>query len=248
MAADSLVSCIMPTRNRRPFFERALRCFDRQTWPARELVVIDDGDEPVRDLCEALPATRYVRLETPTPTGVKRNLGIACAAGGVVQLMDDDDYYAPRFMETAMAALASSPDDAIVGWDCFLVLLAGEPHARFSGHGWTAGGTLCFHRDVWQRTPFRQIWTGTDTQFLADHVGPVVPICEPEEYLLVRHGRNSWTEMGEERTDDYMRGQPVYEKSLEALVDAGAIGFLRNLPPIGRSDPRARGTSAPRSS
>ena len=235
----------MPTRNRRRFVEQALRGFDRQTWAARELVVIDDGDDPVRDLCDAHPSTRYLRLDTPTPTGVKRNLGIASAAGDVVQLMDDDDYYAPRFLETALAALASSPHDAIVGWDCFLVLLAGEQHPRFSGHGWTAGGTLCFRRGVWQRTPFRPGWKGTDTQFLADHDGTVVPVCQPEEYLLVRHGRNSWTQMGGEGTDDYLRGQPVYEKMLEVLVDAAALAFLRSLPAIGRADLTAGGTGAP---
>ena len=85
MTRQPMVSCIMPTCDRRPFFEQALRGFDRQTWPARELVVVDDGDDPVRDLCEAHPSVRYVRLEGPTPTGVKLNAGIACAAGAIVQ-------------------------------------------------------------------------------------------------------------------------------------------------------------------
>jgi glycosyltransferase involved in cell wall biosynthesis len=228
--AHPLVSCIMPTRNRRLFFQHALRAFDQQTWPTRELVVVDDGDDSVRDLCEGRADVRYVRLERGTPTGVKLNAGVAAATGTVVQRLDDDDYYAPRFVETSMRALAAAPDDAIVGWDCFLVLLAGERRLRFSGHGWMAGGTLAFRRGVWERTPFREIWRGTDTHLLADHTGPTVPMCEPEQYVLVRHGSNSWTEMGDERTDAYLGRQPYYHKALERIAAADAVAFWRSLP------------------
>lgn len=219
----------MPTRDRPRFVAQAIRCFDRQTYPNAELIIVDDGAMPVRDLCVGQPRVRYLRLETPTPTGAKLNVAVECAAGDVLQKLDDDDYYGPAFLDTAVSALASHPAHAIVSWDCFLIFMAGERAARFSGHGWNAGGTLCFRREVWRATPFRDIWKGSDSQFLADHDGAAVGICEPEQYLLVRHGRNTWTEVGEHQTDAYLRSLPFHARPLGQVVDAGSLEFYLSL-------------------
>ena len=226
---NDLISCIMPTRDRPLFVHQAIRCFSHQTRANSELIVVDDGQIPVRDLCTGLPRITYLRLDTPTPTGAKLNAGIERAAGDVLQKFDDDDYYGPAFLDTAVTALATLPEAAIVTWDCFLIFMAGERQVRFSGHGWNAGGTLCFRRSVWRETPFRDRWTGSDSQFLRDHSGPVTGLCEPEQYLVVRHGRNTWTEVGEYRTDDYFRGLPVYDSPLDRLVDPVSLEFYLGL-------------------
>ncbi|MBP3960494.1 glycosyltransferase [Gemmata sp. G18] len=54
--ADELVSCIMPTRNRRVRSARALHNFLAQDYPNKELVVIDDGTDSVADLVAGAPA------------------------------------------------------------------------------------------------------------------------------------------------------------------------------------------------
>ena len=43
--AGDLVSCVMPTRDRRPFALQAVRYFLRQDFPTRELLVLDDGSD-----------------------------------------------------------------------------------------------------------------------------------------------------------------------------------------------------------
>ncbi|HEY4988196.1 MAG TPA: glycosyltransferase, partial [Opitutaceae bacterium] len=58
-----LVSCIMPTYNRRRFAARALRCFLGQDYPEKELVIIDDGTESLEDLVPRDPRIRYTRLD-----------------------------------------------------------------------------------------------------------------------------------------------------------------------------------------
>lgn len=40
-----MVSCVMPTRNRRRFTPRAIDMFNAQTWPNKELIILEDGDE-----------------------------------------------------------------------------------------------------------------------------------------------------------------------------------------------------------
>src|SRR5262249_33545534 len=49
-AGPPLVSCIMPTADRRRFAERAVEYFLRQDHPHRELVIVDDGRDAVEDL------------------------------------------------------------------------------------------------------------------------------------------------------------------------------------------------------
>jgi len=45
-----LVSCIMPTANREKFIPLAVKYFQRQDYPNKELVVLDDGNKPVKHL------------------------------------------------------------------------------------------------------------------------------------------------------------------------------------------------------
>src|SRR5947208_13266724 len=130
-----LVSCVMATKDRPAFARQALRCFLRQTYSPAELIVVDDGKEPVEDVFSGVPGVRYLRLQDQTSTGNKLNLGIAFARGSVIQKLDDDDYYHPDFLAWSVNALGRS-SSLIAAWDCFLVLLRGEPVLRFSGYGY----------------------------------------------------------------------------------------------------------------
>src|SRR6266849_4617889 len=88
------VSCIMPTYNRRAFVSRAIEYFLRQDYEPRELIVIDDGDDPVKDLMPADARVRYFGLRDKTPLGAKRNLACEVASGSIVVHWDDDDWQA----------------------------------------------------------------------------------------------------------------------------------------------------------
>jgi hypothetical protein len=52
-----LVSAIMPTADRRPMVARAIAYFLRQNHRARELVVLDDGHDRVKDLIRTTRAS-----------------------------------------------------------------------------------------------------------------------------------------------------------------------------------------------
>ncbi len=225
-----LVSCVMATKDRPGFFRIALDCFLRQTYTDSELIVVDDG-EPVESICAGLDRVRYIRLPQPTLLGTKLNLGIAAANGRIIQKLDDDDYYHPDFLRTAVDRLpVADRDDCLVAWDCFLILHAGERTPRYSGHGWKAGGTFCFSRSLWERRAFRDVPKSVDSWFLRDHQPKVIPVCEPEMYLLVRHGRNTWTRMqGGLDADDFLRTLPAHPKALELLVDGAAASFYASL-------------------
>jgi glycosyltransferase involved in cell wall biosynthesis len=225
------ISCVMATKDRPGFFQIALACFARQTSPGLELIVVDDGDTAVESLCSGIERVRYIRLDRPTPWGAKLNLGIASAAGRWIQKLDDDDYYNPVFLTTVASCLQKPEAEAcVVAWDCFYILHTGDSTVRYSGHGWKAGGTLCFPRSMWDRRPFRELPRSVDSWFLSDHNPRLTRVCAPEQYLLVRHGRNTWRSMqGGLDADAYLRTRPVYEPGLDALVDPAAAAFYRSL-------------------
>ncbi len=224
-----LISCILPTRDRARFVPQAIRCFQRQTWPNRELIVIDDSVEPVEHLCRDVSNLTYIRLNKPTLLGTKMNIGIDASRGSIIQKLDDDDYYSKRFLETAAGHLPAGPSErTLVAWCCFMVWFAGARKVRFSGHGWKAGGTLCFYRALWKRLPFRDVPRSVDSYFIHDHKPNLITVCAPMQYMIVRHGANTWNEIGDGDADFYMRGLPA-AYALDQVVNSADVNFYRSL-------------------
>ena len=94
-----VVSCIMPTANRRRFVPLAIRYFLAQDYPNKELLILDDGDDSVADLLPDHPQVRYMREPKGRTLGVKRNRLCELAQGDIIAHWDDDDWHAP-FLST----------------------------------------------------------------------------------------------------------------------------------------------------
>jgi len=225
-----LVSCLLVTRDRPQFFVQALRLYGAQTYRKRELVVVDDGDAPVADACRDLPGVTYVRLAQRTPTGTKLNLAAQAARGTILQKIDDDDYYGPLFLDTAVDHLQRSRSPrALVAWCCFAVLVVGSPHLYFSGHGWHAGGTLCFRRSLWARCPFRDMYRSSDSWFIRDARPTLTRACAADQYMVVRHGRNTWLRIkGADSVESYFKRKRL-SKTLRQVVGSSHTTFYKAL-------------------
>lgn len=226
------VSCIMATADRSHFVSQALRCFDRQTYESRELVVVDDGERSVRALCEDRDNVKYIRLDQHLNLGLKLNLGIEAASGALLQKIDDDDYYGADFLESAVNCFTTccrEPRRDLVAWGSFLVLLVGERQLRFSGRGWAAGGTLCFARELWLKSPFRNLPQAVDSNLLRDARARIHRIDEVEQYMLVRHGGNTWRTTRGAVVDDWFRRCRGSAVRLESVVDKESLSFYRGL-------------------
>src|SRR6266852_5977449 len=89
-----LVSCIMPTYNRRFFLPLGLQLFLAQDYPNKELIIVDDGSDCVADVVKNIPAVHYARLPTRSSIGAKRNFACQLARGTLIAHWDDDDWYA----------------------------------------------------------------------------------------------------------------------------------------------------------
>ena len=239
----SLVSCIMATKDRPQYLRQAIRNYQQQTYSRSELIVVDDSKVSCESLIPKDRRIQYVRLERETPLGEKLNIGIRASSGELIQKLDDDDYYSPRFLALAASTLLQrTNNDTIVAMGTFLVLIVGSPMLYCAGDDWFAGGTLCFFRDAWEKKGFRCIPSRVDVTFLEDH--PYLeraPISNPELYILVRHGGNTWKTMRPrdtaaeseqlqriDVTKHFSNCEP-YDKTISEVIPEGEVGFYRQL-------------------
>jgi glycosyltransferase involved in cell wall biosynthesis len=204
LTAVPLVSCIMPTYNRRPFIRLALARFREQTYPNRELLVIDDGRDGIGDLVRDEPAVRYLRIDARLPIGAKRNRACAEARGEIIAHWDDDDWYSPDRLERQATPIVRGEAD-ITGLENRFVLQV--PDRRF----WTVdprlhksmfvgdvhGGTLVFRRSIWTAgIRYPEVDLAEDAMFLQQATGRGNRLLKLENqgsFVYMRHSRNAWS-------------------------------------------------------
>src|SRR5262249_35755349 len=127
--ARPLVSCIMPTHNRRAFVPRAIQQFLAQDYAHRELVIVDDGPDMVADIIPADPRIRYVRFERRMTLGAKRNTACQLAHGEVIVHWDDDDWIASWRLSYQVRALLQHPGADVCGLARIMFYDPGERRA-----------------------------------------------------------------------------------------------------------------------
>jgi len=108
LAAPPLISCIMPTRGHLVPARFAIDCFRRQSYPAKELVIIcRSPDSEVKRHVDALgdPSIRAFDAPDAATVGDLRNEAVARSRGEFVATWDDDDLHHPDRLTLQMRAL-----------------------------------------------------------------------------------------------------------------------------------------------
>jgi glycosyltransferase involved in cell wall biosynthesis len=197
-----LVSCIMPTYNRRDFIPVALECFLAQDYINRELLVVDDGEDAVGDLLEGQPGVRYLRLKERTSIGIKRNIACGVARGEVILHWDDDDWFGrQRLSRQVEPILCREADITGLMCDCVLLLPSGECWAltpelhRSMFVGNVHGATLAFRRALWLKNlRYPDVSLAEDADFLRGALARGMRLKRLRNgglFIHVRHGRNA---------------------------------------------------------
>ena len=112
---SSLVSILIPCYNAERWIDQAIESALAQTWPEKEVIVIDDGstDSSV-DVIKTFDDR--IRWETGPNRGgnVVRNRLLEQADGDWLQYLDADDYLLPNKIASQMRFLATAPQTDIV--------------------------------------------------------------------------------------------------------------------------------------
>lgn len=238
------VSVILTTRDRPRFLNIALRCYAHQSYPNRELIVVDDGaDFPVSETDVQAVGGRLLRVPEGTTIGAKLNAGAEVARGPLCQKMDDDDWYAPRFLETLIEYRLRSQSDQMQPTMTYLM-----PFLFFELETWEIrrsldtnipGATLMFDRDDWRVRPFRDLARDEDVWYFHDHyrLGAITtPVDQIELFLAVRHNPvrgdrgHTWTlQHGQQTLEEYLQTRPLYERQPNDLLPDWALHAYRTI-------------------
>lgn len=202
-ASLPLVSCIMPTRDRRRFVPLAIASFLRQDYPNRELVILDDGDDPISDLVPDHPSVRYQRLARRRTVGAKRNLACEAARGEIIVHWDDDDWYAPGRLTAQVAALVAGEADVTALAMRFVLTLRPfrfwrchpEHHAKIH-HRDLCPGTIAYHRSLWRQGSYPARRNCAEDVVFLRGLPPATRLRRLERedlFVCLRHGDNTWS-------------------------------------------------------
>lgn len=194
----SKVSCLMVTANRPHLVRRAVHCYLQQTYPHRELVVVDDGAEDLSEVLREVPPAelRYVRLpaQPENVLGALRNVALDAATGAYLVQWDDDDWYHPERIARQVAVLEAGADACTLAASLMHLdtpAFAGHPYVGWLPKG--VPGSIMHRRDDAVRYP--ALRRAEDTVYLeAWRRRRYVQLPGDQAHLFIRcfHGANTW--------------------------------------------------------
>ena len=186
------------TRGRPALLRRAVSCFQAQTHPRRELLIVWESDDRLTsEYLATLDDPRIRTLQVPAlpkqSLGALRNLAVAEARGGIVAQWDDDDWYAPERLGEQLRALEHSgrPACVLIRW---IIYDAITQQAYMSARR-TWEGSLVARKGV--MPDYADLPRGEDTAAIA-HLWSgekLVGLDRPGLYIYTFHGANTWTRM-----------------------------------------------------
>jgi hypothetical protein len=102
-----LVSILIPAYNAEPWIAETIQSAVAQTWPRKEVIVVDDGSTDRTFAVARREASGVVSVHTQANQGAQaaRNRALALAQGDYIQWLDADDLLAPDKIALQLAAL-----------------------------------------------------------------------------------------------------------------------------------------------
>lgn len=182
-----LVSAVMPTcAGRENFARRQIKEFEKQTYPDKELIIVNQGHEWLTT--GNWPGITEVRVKPELLNGALHNIGDSLAQGKYIIRWDDDDIIAYSRIEKMIIAVKES--DAVAATYANYInysLLDGtirEQHAGF------CPGLLMYRNDGFRYK--ENMIRGSDGLFcMKNYYGQIAVIDNlPHEYIRILHGTN----------------------------------------------------------
>jgi glycosyltransferase involved in cell wall biosynthesis len=183
----------MPTRGRQGWAADAVRMFKEQTYPAKELVIIDDMMERSFPLGVDGDGIQY-HIAPRLTIGAKRNLAVSRSAGDIIAHWDSDDVYSVDRLAFQAAMLTA--DLELVGFNQ-MEFVDTEGAGRWMYHAsdcFPIGVSMVYWRSTWDARHFPDVNTGEDVQF---GMGRKVRCVPADGRIIARvHGGNTSEKRG----------------------------------------------------
>src|SRR6059058_727746 len=112
MPESGLVSVIIPCYNQAHFLDEAIESVLTQTYPNREIIVVDDGStDNTAEVARRYSAVRHIYQENAGPAAA-RNAGVEAGRGKYLVFLDADDRLLPEALEIGVDCLRQHPECA----------------------------------------------------------------------------------------------------------------------------------------
>lgn len=179
-------SVVIPAYNAAATLPRAIESVLAQSWPAHEIIVVDDGsgDDTAAGISHFGTAVSLIR-QSNSGVSVARNAGAAAATGDWLAFLDADDYYTPDRLRLHAEWIAEDPT---------LDFLTGDYEYRDAA-GTTLGRSMAQHasgQSVLTRAAggLRVVLeTPADiAAFVADHFGDTHTLSVPRAQFIALGG------------------------------------------------------------
>jgi len=194
------VSIVCITRDRRIFMPILKYSYMIQSYPEEnmELVIVDDGDDPIEDTLIGVPNVTYVRLDEKKTIGEKRNIGISKAMYDVIAFMDDDDVYPNNSILERTAMMLKSPSKEcafcsvipcydIIKYSSFMNV----PPLTLNMSERVSEATLIFTKKFWEERKFSDVQIAEGDAFIRGREHMCREISPQEVIVSLVHSINT---------------------------------------------------------
>jgi glycosyltransferase involved in cell wall biosynthesis len=221
---------------------RAVRCFTRQTYPAKRLLIVNTGEGPMAEESATVMEPCFIGADALS-IGALRNLACENAAADIIVHMDDDDLSHPFRIEEQVALLQVSRAAAVGYRECLFWRTPYAPYVAdpfrpatwgHDGEAWlyinpnqrhAIGASLCYWREAWRTQPFADLpkspqGTGEDVEWLRRVTCVGVSAVESQPRMICTiHGGNSSDYSIIERSVTW-RCTPEWDMRVRAIMEA----------------------------
>jgi glycosyltransferase involved in cell wall biosynthesis len=216
---NPLVSCLCVTRNNFSLLSRAIDCFDKQTYPNKELVILCEDNNPnlskIKQLESREDVVLHIQPALPKLSlGKLRNMSIQISHGEYFCQWDDDDWYHPNRIQDQYSFIINSDvsgcylDQRIV-YDSIEKQLYISELCKFEG-------SIMMKKSMALKTSMysnKNKAEDTDFVFPLIRSGVLVPLHAPHLYVYTHHGNNVWHKKHFEEI--FNASQKIIDKDLE---------------------------------
>jgi len=103
-------SVVIPAFNSAATLARAIESVQSQSWPAHEIIVVDDGStDATAEVAHQFGGAVHLIKQKNSGVSVARNAGAAAATGDWLAFLDADDWYAPDRIKLHAEWIAEDP-------------------------------------------------------------------------------------------------------------------------------------------
>ena len=192
------VNICTPTYNRRKFLPLVIECYLSQDYPREliEWIVVDDGEDCVKDLFENIQGVKYFRCPVKAKLGRKRNFVNEKASGDILVYMDDDDFYPPNRISHAVkkiqsrkGIMAAGSSEIYIYYDNIKKIYKFGPYGPMHA----TAGTFAFKKELLKTSRYEDNADFAEEKFfLKNYTVPLIQLDPFKSILVYSHDSNTF--------------------------------------------------------